>query len=152
MESTLQNGDRLIVDKIPRSIARITRHPYIPHRGDIIIFNETGVFDGGGPQEKQLIKRVIGLPGDRIVIKNGEPEVFNAKHPNGFNPDKTLGYTISATTAPDTSLTLSKDQIFVMGDNRTNSEDSRYFGPINAKQIVGKLILRLMPLNNLKTF
>lgn len=153
METTLQNGDRLIVDKLPRTIARLTHHEYIPHRGDIIIFNQTGVFDSTSPQEKQLIKRVIGLPGDHVVIKDGYPTIYNSLHPNGFNPDTSDGYKITAPTTPGTAdVTLSKDQIFVMGDNRTNSEDSRFFGPVNVQQIVGKLVLRLMPLNKAERF
>ena len=67
METTLNNNDRLIVWKMPRTWSRITGHAYVPKRGDIIIFDQTGLPDG----EKQLIKRVIGLPGDRVVVQNG---------------------------------------------------------------------------------
>jgi signal peptidase I len=147
MERTLQNNDRLIVDKWPRTWSRISKHPYVPHRGDIIIFNESGIFDSNGSQEKQLIKRVIGLPGDRVVIEDGAITVFNSAHPAGFNPDTDSGYNIGPveTTGPPVKVTLGADEIFVCGDNRPNSEDSRYFGPVKVDQIVGKLVLRLLP-------
>src|SRR5579862_2637110 len=70
MEPTLQNNDRLIVDKIPRTISRIDGHQYVPKRGDIIIFNQSGL--PGFIGQKQLIKRVIGLPGERVVVTGGK--------------------------------------------------------------------------------
>lgn len=153
METTLQNSDRLIVDKVPRTIARITGHPYIPHRGDIIIFNQANLPDTSFGETKQLIKRVIGLPGERVVVKDGKITIYNRDNLNGFNPDTSDGYVIkNVPTAGDIDVTLKADQIFVCGDNRPNSEDSRYFGPINANDIVGKLVLRLLPINKTKTF
>jgi signal peptidase I len=155
METTLQNQDRLIVDKVPRTWSRITGHPYIPKRGDIIVFNESGLFDANGLAEKQLIKRVIGLPGDHVVIGDGKITIYNAQHPGGFDPDTNLGYKITEPTNPTgnfSNVTLGPDQIFVCGDNRTNSEDSRAFGPIFANQIVGQLVLRITPLNNAERF
>ena len=100
METTLQNSDRLIVDKLPRTLARITHHDYIPARGNIVIFNQSGLPDSGPSGRKQLIKRVIGLPGDRVVIKNGKYTVYNTRHPAGFNPDTTEGYRITQPTYP----------------------------------------------------
>jgi signal peptidase I len=152
METTLQNNDRLIVDKIPRTIARITNHPYIPHRGDIVIFNQAGLFDSP-TGEKQLIKRVIGLPGDRIFIKDGFITIYNKDNPGGFNPDKSGLYTIAANnTSGDVNMTLQKNEVFVCGDNRPNSEDSRAFGPVNVNNIVGKLSLRLLPISKAQRF
>ncbi|HTB49244.1 MAG TPA: signal peptidase I, partial [Verrucomicrobiae bacterium] len=92
MENTLQNADKLIIWKVPRTWADITGHAYIPNRGDIIVFNETGLSQFGQPNSKQLIKRVIGLPGDRVVVKNGIYTIYNKSHPNGFDPDHTLPY------------------------------------------------------------
>jgi len=151
METTLQNNDRLIVNKLPRSLSRITGGKYIPSRGDIIIFNQTGL--NGGTGQKQLIKRVIGLPGETVSVANGVVTVYNKTHTNGFNPDKAGIYSLSAKTTPGTAnYTLSDDVIFVMGDNRTNSEDSRYFGPVSTDNIVGKLSLRVIPLNKIQKF
>lgn len=153
METTLQDRDRLIVDKIPRTWSRITRHAYIPKRGDIIIFNQAGLFNTGGNQEKQLIKRVIGLPGERVVVKDGQITIYNKQHPDGYNPDKTGKYIIAAPSTPgNVDLTLLASDIFVCGDNRTNSEDSRYFGPIDVNNIVGKLSFRILPIKKAQGF
>lgn len=155
MENTLQNSDKLIIWKVPRTLADVTGHPYIPHRGDIIVFTESGLSQFGQTNTKQLIKRVIGLPGDRVVVSNGVYTIYNKQHPNGFDPDKTLGYFKSGqipVTSGSIDVTLGPDQIFVSGDNRPDSLDSRAFGPINASQIVGKLILRVFPLNEAKLF
>ncbi len=153
MQNTLHNGDRLIVWKAPVTWGKITGQDYIPARGDIIIFNEPDLAAYGDPSVKQLVKRVVGLPGDRVVVKNGGVTIYDEEHPNGWSPtnnfDGPNGYPL---TSGDRSWTLNKDQIFVMGDNRPNSLDSRVFGPINANQIVGKLILRDWPISDIKAF
>ncbi|HVV67012.1 MAG TPA: signal peptidase I [Candidatus Saccharimonadales bacterium] len=153
MQNTLHNGDKLIIWKVPRTWSDITHHPYIPKRGDIVVFNESGLSEFGQQDKKQLIKRVIGLPGDHVVVKDGHYTVYNKDHPNGFDPDKTLPYgkNIPETTG-NVDVTLGKDQLFVSGDNRPDSLDSRSFGPINANQIVGKLVMRILPINQAKTF
>lgn len=153
METTLQNNDRLIVWKVPRTWARLTGHAYIPNRGDVIIFNEQGLPDLNPNISKQLVKRVIGLPGDHIVIRNGSIAVYNKQHPNGFNPDTTLPYGKHIPpTIGDTDLTVPANEVFVCGDNRGNSYDSRYFGPISANDIVGKLVARVLPLSKAEKF
>ena len=155
METTLMDNDRLIVWKVPRTIARITHHQYVPGRGDIIIFVESGLSQFGQQDDKQLIKRVIGLPGERVVVANGTVTVYNAAHPQGFQPDKTMSYGSVVNEGDDThnlDITLAKNQLFVCGDNRPDSLDSRTFGPIETHQIVGKLALRLLPLKDLQKF
>ncbi len=155
MQTTLMNHDRLIVWKVPRTIARITHHSYVPNRGDIIIFIESGLSQFGQDNDKQLIKRVIGLPGERIVLENGNLTVYNAEHPDGFSPDKTMSYGSVINEATDThniDITLAEDQLFVCGDNRPDSLDSRTFGPIETHQIVGKLSLRLLPIGQIQKF
>lgn len=153
MESTLSSGDKLIIWKVPRSWAKITGHPYIPNRGDIVVFNESGLAAFGQQDSKQLIKRVIGLPGDHVVIKNGVVTIYNAAHPAGFEPDKSLPYgkNIPETTG-DINLTLGAHKLYVEGDNRPDSLDSRSFGPIDASQIIGKLVLRVFPLSHAEVF
>lgn len=153
MQSTLQNNDKLIIWKVERTWASITHHAYIPGRGDVIVFNESGLSQFGQTDSKQLIKRVIGLPGERVVVKDGAYTIYNAQHPEGFNPDKTLPYGKNIyVTSGALDITLGKNQLFVSGDNRPDSLDSRAFGPINADQIVGKLVLRVFPLNQAKVF
>lgn len=147
METTLINGDRLIVWKLPITWSKITGHAYVPNIGDIIIFNAPSL-------DKQLVKRVIGLPGDRVVINNGVVTVYDKQHPKGFHPDTSLPYS-KTTTIPYTStdsaspidVTLQPGTIFVCGDNRPVSEDSRFIGPVNLSDVVGKLVLRIYPLN-----
>jgi signal peptidase I len=153
MQNTLQNNDHLIVWKVPRTWARITRHQYVPSRGDVIVFNEPGLAEFGQPQDKQLIKRVIGLPGDRVVVKDGVITIYDKAHPEGFEPDKTLPYSKAIpATSGDIDVTLSPHQLFVCGDNRGDSLDSRVFGPVGAQNVVGKLVLRVLPLNDAKVF
>lgn len=155
MQTTLHNDDRLIVWKTPRTWARITHHQYVPKRGDIIIFNETGLSSYGQDDSKQLVKRVVGLPGDRVVVSNGVVTIYNSAHPDGFQPDKDLPYG-SETTIPYTSgnidVRLGPDQLFVCGDNRSNSLDSRIFGPIKTSQIIGKLAARIYPFSDAEKF
>ena len=153
MENTLHNGDKLIIWKVPRTWSKITGTPYIPKRGDIVVFNESGLSEFGQQNTKQLIKRVIGLPGDRVVVDNGVNMIYNKQHPNGFDPDKTLGYGAHIPyTAGNINITLGPDQLFMEGDNRPDSLDSRSFGPINANQIIGQLVLRVFPINNAEAF
>jgi len=155
MQNTLHNNDRLIVWKTPRTWARITHHQYVPKRGDIIIFNETGLSAYGQDDSKQLVKRVIGLPGDRVVVSDGIITVFNQDHPDGFQPDTVLAYG-SNNAIPYSSgsidVTLGSDQLFVCGDNRGNSLDSRIFGPIKTSQVIGKLVARIYPFSDAEKF
>ena len=156
METTLQNNDRLIVWKLPRTWARITKHAYVPNRGDVVIFNEpVAAEELGLGAGKQLIKRVIGLPGERVVVKDGTITVYNNQHPKGFSPDKTMDYNkddIIPETSGSLDITVPDDQIFVSGDNRPDSLDSRSFGPVPLSDVVGKLAIRILPLNNIKRF
>lgn len=154
MQQTLHNNDRLIVWKLPRTWARVTGHPYVPKRGDIIVFTETGLAQYGQENTKQLIKRVIGLPGDRVVVANNTITIYNKQYPGGFQPDKTLPYgkDITEPAQQNIDVTLGKNQLFVCGDNRTNSLDSRFFGPIMTDQIIGKLAVRVLPLNQSERF
>ena len=154
METALQNQDKLIIWKVPRTIAKITGNDYIPNRGDVIVFEQGGLSEFGQDDKKQLIKRVIGLPGDRVVLKNGEITIFNKANPEGFIPDKTLGYggDIPTTTGADIDVTLKEDEIFACGDNRPDSLDSRTFGPINADQIIGKMVIRILPIDKAEIY
>lgn len=154
MQSTLQTGDHLIVWKVPKTIAKLTRHAYIPNRGDIIVFTEPDMSACGQSSGKQLIKRVIGLPGERVVYKGTQVTVYNQSHPNGFNPDITLPYgaLLINNNPSNVDVTLGKGQLFVSGDHRDNSCDSRVFGPIDNQDIIGKLAVRILPLNTFKAF
>lgn len=152
MERTLQNNDRLIVTKTGKTWSKIIRKDYIPSRYSIIVFNYNGDSDYE-VQNKQLIKRVIGLPGDRVVIKDGITTIYNAQNPNGFYPDK-VGPEASVinVTKGETDYTVRAGEVFVMGDNRDNSLDSRIFGPVNSNDIIGTLSVRIFPFGSIKKF
>lgn len=153
METTLNNNDRLIVWKTPRTWARITHHQYIPNRGDIVVFADPDLGDFGQDPGKQLIKRVIALPGERVVVKDGVVTVFNKENPQGFRPDDTLPYgDVIKSTSGERDLVVPKGHIYVLGDHRDNSLDSRAFGPVDADNIVGKLALRVLPAGDMKRF
>jgi signal peptidase I len=153
METTLQSDDKLIIWKVPRSWAHLTGNDYIPARGDIIVFSESGLSQFGQDDTKQLIKRVIGLPGDRVVVRDGRYTIYDQAHPKGFNPDTTLSYGKDIPATPgNVDVTLGKHQLFVSGDNRPDSLDSRSFGPINANQVIGKLVMRVFPIGSAKVF
>lgn len=157
METTLQNNDWLIVWKLPRTVARITGHQYVPKRGDVVIFvGGQQLVPFGQDASKQLVKRVVALPGESVEVKNGQLLVFNKQHPNGFDPDKTLPYgkVIGDTEPMNTNgiIKLGANQIFVCGDNRPGSLDSRSFGPVNLNSVVGQLVLRFLPLDKTKAF
>ncbi len=87
MQMNLQNNDRLIIWKVPRTIAKITNHAYIPARFDIVVFDKTTLPGLDGSTEKQLIKRVIGLPGERVVVRGGKVTIYNKDRSEGFDPD-----------------------------------------------------------------
>lgn len=150
MESTLQNGDRLIVFKLPKTIANITDNEHIPGRYDVVVFDRPAQI--AAPNSVQhLIKRVIGLPGERVTLKDNVLTVYNQDSPDGFNPDKNQEY-VSSINEIDGSVdvTVGAEEIFVIGDNRTNSTDSRSFGPIHVDLLVGKATARFVPVGNMK--
>lgn len=155
METTFHDQDRLIVWKVPRTIARFTGHNYVPNRGDVVIVNTHGVSGLDAEGVAQIIKRVIALPGERVVVKNGIVTVYNSEHPSGFVPDTTLPYgetTSIPYSSGDVDVTLSDNEFFICGDNRGNSYDSREIGPVNLNRIIGKVVFRVYPLGDAGVF
>jgi signal peptidase I len=126
MIPTLQINDRVLVNKF---IYRFTE----PERGDIVVFESVESSD------QDLIKRVVGLPGDTIAVRsgrlyvNGEPQ--KEPYTNKKLPDMT---SFAKTIVP-------KEHVFVMGDSRGNSQDSRVFGPLPEENIEGEAFLRFWP-------
>ena len=149
MTPTLQNNDRLIIDKVERTIAGAGGRAYVPKRGQIVVLDSSLVDQYG--HDEQLIKRVVGLPTEHITIgSDGIVWIKNAQHPKGFNANQSLGLNL-APSYVDTpiDLTIPPGDVFVMGDNRGpgGSFDSRSFGPIPTSKIQGRLLARIFPLN-----
>lgn len=154
MEQTLQNTDRLIVLKTGKTWSTIFRSHFIPKRGEIIVFTKNDSPNQNGAGNRQLIKRVVGLPGDRVVVSGGAITIYNKEHPDGFNPDANHKYTdnIAKSTPGNVDITVPQNEVFVAGDNRTNSLDSRYFGTVSSDDIVGNLVLRIYPFSKFEAF
>lgn len=152
MQPTLEQGDRLIVLKAPRTWAKLTKKQFMPSRGQIVVFDKPDLLVGG-EHGKQLIKRVVGLPGDRVVVGDGKITVFNTQHPDGYEVDKDTDYgsEIPVTEGNDDRI-VAADEVYVCGDNRQNSLDSRSFGAIHANDIVGTAEYRLFPFGDRRSF
>lgn len=152
MEPTLHDNDRLIVNKAGRTLSKISSNYFIPERYDIIVFSQNSS-DSNGTHKKQLIKRVVGLPGDEVVVKDGRVTVYNQQHPEGFLVDSGgPEANVVAYTDGNIEQTVKEGQVFVLGDNRKNSLDSRAFGTVNSQDIVGTLSLRMYPFDSIDKF
>jgi signal peptidase I len=126
MVPTLKYGDRVLVNKF---IYRFTE----PERGDVVVFKSVQ------DDQQDLIKRVVGVPGDKISVRGGRlfvnDELQREPYVNKKMPDRSFA---APTTVP-------QNHIFVMGDNRANSQDSRVFGPVPKENIEGEAFLRFWP-------
>lgn len=153
MVPTLHDNDRLIVLKTGKTWARVTGNDFIPKRGDIVVFQKAGLYEFNREDEKQLIKRVIALPGERVVVRDGIITVYNPEYPAGFQPDKSSDYADAIVSTPGSvDIVVPSGHIFVSGDNRSNSLDSRNFGAIPTSDVVGTLVLRIFPFDGFKTY
>jgi signal peptidase I len=154
MTPSLQNNDRLIISKVERTLAAIQGKPYIPERGQIVVLDSSIV--GLNGQKEQLIKRVIGLPGDHVHIDKGVVTITNSQHPDGYDVTQSLGLTNlqPAYTDAPVDITVPNAQVYVMGDNREQggSYDSRAFGPIDGDKIQGRLWARILPFDHAQLF
>jgi len=128
MQPTFEDADRLVVSRVHYLIGS-------PERGDIIVFNSVEAYDA----ELMLIKRVIGLPGEHIEIRDHQVYV------NGVLLDEPYIKEPCTALCSNNEWVLGKDEYFVMGDNRNNSRDSRRFGPVPITHIVGRVVFRYWP-------
>ena len=139
MLPTLHDNDRIFVSRVTYRLRK-------PQRGDIIVLNS--------PENKEIefVKRVIGIPGDTIMIDHCQPPfrtecdlVVNGETlDEKYVKDKTQLYENSLYKEGQ-SFTIPDDQLFVMGDNRTGSLDSRIFGPIRQDSVIGVVFFRYFP-------
>ena len=153
MVPTLENEDRLIIDKVGKTIANVQGKPYLPARGDIVVL-DSAILDRYGHNE-QLIKRVVGLPGDTVIIREGTVTIKNSENPTGFDLDKQLGLQVEPTySEAPIEIKVPENSVYVLGDNRglNGSFDSRAFGPTAASNIQGRLSARIFPFDRAKAF
>lgn len=149
MQPTLHNGDVMLVFKWPQTWARLTGTQYIPSRTNIVIIAKNSV------SNEELIKRVIALPGEKVVISNNNLTVYNQNYPNGFDPNNAKCCRNLLQPSGTFSTVVPNGEIFAMGDNRNPgaSIDSRSsIGNIQSNQIVGKVLMRIYPFDKIKFF
>jgi len=153
METTLYTGDRLIVDRLPVTWAQLQGKSYMPKRGQVIVFkNPHYTLDA---QDEYIVKRVIGLPGERVVLENGTYTVYNKENPGGFNPDDKNNGEPGSPTSGEVDEIVPDGELFVSGDHRqaNYSYDSRNgLGTIPLYDVVGPAAVRIYPLNKMRTF
>ena len=139
MVPSFQSGNYLIVDELSYRFKA-------PQRGDVVVFN-AGFIKGYAGQ--RFIKRVIGLPGETVNVKNGKVEITKdgktVMLDEKYLPD-------DLATMGEVNKTLKSDEYFVMGDNREYSYDSRMWGILPKADIVGKAFVRVYPFNEITTF
>jgi signal peptidase I len=145
MEPTLQVGDRILVNKL-------SYHLHGVGRGDIVVFSKPPLENCGEPVT-DLVKRVIGLPGETISLAHGEVYINGKFLPEPWLPKGVKTYPVAGEPYGLTHpYKIPSGQYFMMGDNRPESCDSRYWGPITRSLIIGKVDVRVWPLSRLAWF
>ena len=133
MVPTFHNGEYLIVDEISYLLGNTKR-------GDVVVFRYPG------DTKRFFIKRIIGLPNEKISIKNNEITITNKEHPEGFKLTEPY---INEKTFEGAEYTTGNDEYFVMGDNRNRSSDGRFWGVLPKKLLIGRAFLRLLPVGEI---
>lgn len=136
MEPTFDEGNYIIIDKLTYKLSD-------PNRGDVI------VFDAPTEDSRYFIKRVIGLPGERVIVDGSVVQVYSKQYPYGFYFNEPY---VKYESGRRADRTLAEDEYFVMGDNREVSSDSRLWGPLKRSAITGRALIRLMPLDEISLF
>lgn len=153
MEKTMYTGDRLIVNRLPVTWSQLQNKEYIPNRGQVIVFKNPQ-YALGNPDE-YIVKRVIGLPGERVLLLDGKYTVYNADNPKGFNPDDSNHGEPGSPTSGKFEGIVPEGTLFVSGDHRQGnySFDSRNgLGYIPLYDVVGPVSLRIYPINSMRSF
>lgn len=138
MEPNFFDREYLIIDELSYRFGE-------PERGDVVVFHYPN------DPKQFFIKRVIGLPGETVEISDGKIRIYNVPNPNGTLLDETV-YLDQDFTAASQTVTLKADQYYLLGDNRSSSLDSRFFGPVSRKYVVGRVWVRGYPVDRWKYF
>lgn len=150
MEPTFDNNQYLIINELGYKQTEIdnlfTIRPFKEIQRQTVV-----VFRFPKNRSQFFIKRVIGLPGEKVEIKDGKVTIFNGENPDGSILDESA-YLSGVKTQGDLTITLKNDEYFVMGDNRAFSSDSRSWGPIKKADVVGKVLLRAWPLDKINVY
>lgn len=133
MIPAFENGNYLIIDKISYRLSE-------PKRNDVVVFKYPK------DETKFFIKRIIGLPKETIDIKGSAVTITNREYPEGFTLNEPYVKNIANNA---THYELKDDEYFVMGDNRSGSSDSRYWGAVKRNLLTGRAFLRLFPINEI---
>ena len=141
MEPNLHNKDYVLTDKVSYRLGT-------PQRGDVVVFHAPPAAHCPAGTGCDFIKRVMGLPGETIEVKNNAIYVDGTAIPEPYLPEGTE--TMPNAFTNGRSVQLGQDEYFVAGDNRTNSSDSRSWGPITSKNIVGRAFFRYWPVQDIK--
>lgn len=148
MEKSFFTGDTILVNKFPKTLALINAREYLPKRGDVVIVHASfghAIVSGNDTTNLTLIKRVIGLPGERVVVHDGALTVYNSTYPTGFQPDVGSSWESAMTKDlpnENIDIQLGSSEIFVSGDNRPESIDSRFNGPLETSEIIGNVVAK----------
>jgi len=153
MEKTLYTSDRLIVNRLPVTLAQLQNKSYIPDRGQVIVFKNPRYTSGVG--DEYIVKRVIAFQGERVVLSDGHYTVYNSEHPDGFNPDDTNNNEPGYPTSGNIDITVPNGELFVSGDHRegTYSYDSRNgLGTVPFYDVIGPVSSRIYPFDKIRWF
>lgn len=154
MEDTLYTGERLIVNRLPVTASVIGGTQYVPDRGQVIVFKNPQFKPGDA--DEYIVKRVIGLPGERVTVENCLVAVYNFQNPNGFNPYENFDVSNQSDCVTGSGdWTVPKGEIFVIGDHRNGnySLDSRSgLSTIPLGDVVGPVSMRIWPFEKFRWF
>lgn len=134
MEPNFKDKEYLLIDEISYYFKD-------PARGETIVFHY--------PRDPKqfFIKRIVGLPGERMEIKDGKVKIYNSENPDGFVIIESYLNPLEYETYPSLNVSLAEDEFFVLGDNRDFSSDSRIWGSLDRDMVVGRAVFRAWPFN-----